>query len=167
MSVTWNAKLISNLLAIHFAPKMASISTKAPPEASIDVLITFDPRGVSSHPNHKSLYAGAHAFIRALMHHHTGWECPVNMYTLTSTHVLRKYMAIFDAPATLLACVFTRRELGSYPTPLVFVGSVGAYRTAQLAMTAAHKSQMKWFRWGWISLSRYMVMNDLRKERTR
>jgi N-acetylglucosaminylphosphatidylinositol deacetylase len=31
-------------------------------------------------------------------------------------------------------------------------------------MTTAHESQMRWFRWGWISLSRYMVLNDLKKE---
>jgi hypothetical protein len=24
-------------------------------------------------------------------------------------------------------------------------------------------SQMRWFRWGWIGLSRYMVVNDLKR----
>jgi N-acetylglucosaminylphosphatidylinositol deacetylase len=23
---------------------------------------------------------------------------------------------------------------------------------------------MRWFRWGWVALSRYMVVNELRKE---
>jgi len=32
-------------------------------------------------------------------------------------------------------------------------------------MTTAHKSQMRWFRWGWIVLSRYMVVNDLKLEK--
>ena len=30
-----------------------------------------------------------------------------------------------------------------------------------MAMTRAHVSQMRWFRWGWIGVSRYMVVNDL------
>jgi len=24
---------------------------------------------------------------------------------------------------------------------------------------------MKWFRWGWIGVSRYMIINDLKKEK--
>jgi N-acetylglucosaminylphosphatidylinositol deacetylase len=39
---------------------------------------------------------------------------------------------------------------------------VGEMRRAQKAMTVAHKSQMRWFRWGWIGASRYMVVNDLK-----
>jgi N-acetylglucosaminylphosphatidylinositol deacetylase len=38
-------------------------------------------------------------------------------------------------------------------------------RAAQQAMTGAHKSQMRWFRWGWVGLSRYMVVNDLKLEK--
>ena len=48
---------------------------------------------------------------------------------------------------------------------LLFVNSIGEYRRAQKAMTKAHKSQMRWFRWGWIVVGRYMVVNDLRRER--
>jgi len=31
-------------------------------------------------------------------------------------------------------------------------------------MTTAHKSQMVWFRYGWIWNSRYMIVNDLQKD---
>lgn len=41
------------------------------------------------------------------------------------------------------------------------------YGTARRAMTEAHQSQMVWFRWGWIVLSRYMYINDLKLERVR
>jgi N-acetylglucosaminylphosphatidylinositol deacetylase len=166
MSVTWHPRLLSNLLTAHFAPKLAKLSTKVAPEANIDVIITFDLQGVSNHPNHKSLYHGAHTFLRALMHRHSGWECPVKLYTLTSTNVVRKYLSILDAPATILSCVFRRKETGQMPTPLVFVSGLKGYRTAQLAMTTAHQSQMRWFRWGWISISRYMIINDLIKEKS-
>ncbi|KAF2873744.1 putative deacetylase LmbE-like domain-containing protein [Massariosphaeria phaeospora] len=166
MAVTWHPRLISNLLTAVFAPNMAALSSKEAPQTTIDAIITFDADGISSHPNHKSLYTGAHAFLKALMHRHSGWECPIKLYTLTTTSIFRKYIGILDAPATIVGAMTRRKELGSFPAPLMFVTSPVGYRTAQKAMTTAHESQMRWFRWGWISLSRYMVLNDLRKEKT-
>ncbi|KAF2011484.1 phosphatidylinositol glycan class L [Aaosphaeria arxii CBS 175.79] len=166
MTVTWHPRLISNLLTPMFAPKMSTISAKQAPQTTIDVIITFDADGVSSHPNHKSLYVGAHAFLKAIMHRHGGWECPIKLYTLVTTNVARKYLSLLDAPATLIGAMIRRKELGDYPTPLMFASSPVGYRTAQKAMTTAHVSQMRWFRWGWISLSRYMIINDLKKEKT-
>ncbi|OCL04956.1 phosphatidylinositol glycan class L [Glonium stellatum] len=166
MNVTWNPRLISNLLTSAFAPKMASVPSTNAPQATIDVLVTFDPHGISSHPNHKSLYTGAHAFLKALMHRHSGWECPIKLYTLTTTNILRKYMSVMDAPATIIGSLVRKKELGNFPTPLLYVSGPGGFRTAQRAMTTAHKSQMRWFRWGWISIGRYMVVNDLKKEKT-
>ena len=166
MSVTWHPRLISDLLTTAFAPKMASISSEEVPETTIDVIITFDAHGVSLHPNHKSLYHGAHVFLKAIMHKHSGWECPIKLYTLTTTSIFRKYLGLLDAPATIIGAIFTKKELGSFPTPLLFASSPLRYRTAQSAMTTAHKSQMRWFSWGWITFSRYMVLNDLKKEKT-
>lgn len=57
------------------------------------------------------------------------------------------------------------KEEGERPSPLLFVSGWDDLRRAQKAMTNAHISQMRWFRWGWIGLSRYMVMNDLRLEK--
>lgn len=166
MTVTWHPRLISNLLTTTFAPKMSSLSSKEAPQANIDAIITFDAHGVSGHPNHKSLYDGAHSFLKALMHKHSGWECPIKLYTLTTTTIFRKYASLLDAPATLIVAITRKKELGNFPTPLLAVSSPFAYRTAQKAMTTAHESQMRWFRWGWISLSRYMIINDLKKEKT-
>lgn len=165
MTVTWHPRLISNLLTTAFAPKMASLPSKEAPQATIDAIITFDSSGISSHPNHISLHNGAHAFLKALMHRHTGWECPVKLYTLTTTSVLRKYASLLDAPFTIIGAIVRKKELGAFPTPLLFVSSPSGYRTAQKAMTTAHQSQMRWFRWGWITLSRYMLINDLKKEK--
>lgn len=47
------------------------------------------------------------------------------------------------------------------PEGLLLVNTPAQTRIAQKAMTDAHVSQMRWFRWGWIGMSRYMVMNDL------
>ncbi|KAF1921467.1 phosphatidylinositol glycan class L [Ampelomyces quisqualis] len=165
MAATWHPRLISNLLTAALAPNMASVSSQEAPQATIDALITFDAQGVSRHPNHQSLYHGARTFLTALMHRHAGGECPVSLYTLTTTSVFRKYLGVLDAPATMIGALRRPKELGSSPTPLLLVSSPVGYRRAQAAMTAAHQSQMRWFRWGWITLSRYMVINDLKKEK--
>jgi N-acetylglucosaminylphosphatidylinositol deacetylase len=165
MTVTWHPRLISNLLTAAFAPKMASVSSKEAPQATIDAIITFDSHGISSHPNHISLHHGAHTFLKALMHRHAGWECPIKLYTLTTTSIFRKYISVFDAPGTIISAIMRKKELGDFPTPMLFASSPVGYRSAQRAMTTAHESQMRWFRWGWIALSRYMIVNDLQKEK--
>lgn len=163
MTVTWNAKLISGILTKYFAPKVASTPSTSAPESLIDVIITFDQEGVSGHPNHISLYHGAALFLRTIMQRHTGWECPVRLYTLTSVNLLRKYSFFLDAMTTVIACVLRKKEKSNFPTPLLVASGPQNVRRAQRAMTTAHKSQMRWFRYGWIWGSRYMVVNDLRK----
>lgn len=163
MTATWDPKLISQMLAKLFAPNLASTPTNQAPTAGIDAIITFDEGGVSGHPNHISLFNGATTFLKTLMQRHRGWKSPVKLYTLTTTNVVRKYSSISDSTFTILACIISRKEKGEFPTPLMMMSLAGDVRKAQKAMTTAHKSQMRWFRWGWIGTSRYMVMNDLRK----
>jgi N-acetylglucosaminylphosphatidylinositol deacetylase len=166
MSITWDSELIAAKLLAAFAPDAAKAKTDKPPQSNIDTIITFDPDGVSSHPNHKSLYHGAHAFLSAIMQRHAGWDCPIKMYSLKTTNVIRKYMSFFDTPATMIVSIARKKEKGQYPTPLLFVSGPRDYRVAQKAMTDGHKSQMVWFRWGYIGLSRYMIVNDLVKEKS-
>ena len=47
---------------------------------------------------------------------------------------------------------------------IMFVSDLSRYIKARRAMVHGHKSQMVWFRWGWIGLGRYMVINDLKRE---
>jgi N-acetylglucosaminylphosphatidylinositol deacetylase len=61
--------------------------------------------------------------------------------------------------------LWRRKERGEFPSPLLMVSGVEDYRKGQRAMTTAHKSQMRWFRWGWIAISRYMIINDLVKQK--
>ena len=56
-------------------------------------------------------------------------------------------------------------EMGKLPTHLLFVSGWGDWIKSLGAMTKGHKSQMLWFRWAWISLSRYLWVNDLRRIR--
>ena len=182
MTTTWAASKVANLLTFTFASKEAldharligqAKKHKKPgqePIATIDVLITFDRTGISSHPNHISLYNGSIAWLKGLMKSRSGWECPVTLYTLTSTNILRKYMSVLDVPFTILSSVLqgtrsagTKKSTEDLPKQLVYINSIGDYRRGQTTMTTAHSSQMKWFRWGWVLLSRYMVVNDLQK----
>lgn len=197
MNTTWSADKIATLLREAFTQptpqpqsqtptsKGSSKATTTPPTATIDVLITFDARGVSSHPNHISLYHGARAFVASLTSD-AGSTSPVDLYTLTTVNVARKYAGVLDALATLasgaLAAWRGAGQSGNaaaagggrsvevekqHPAALVFMHGFGrgGWATAREAMTKAHVSQMVWFRYGWITLSRYMFMNDLRLEK--
>ncbi|KAI0456204.1 putative deacetylase LmbE-like domain-containing protein [Xylaria acuta] len=174
MTTTWDSDRISALLSSAFAPHLTnppkSLRDEAP-TAAIDALITFDNSGVSSHPNHISLYHGARSFIATLLRGKPGWASPVDLYTLTSVGVWRKYAGFFDAVTTMVVSLVSgeRRKSdkgnpGTLVNMSVLFGGRESYGFARRAMTEAHKSQMVWFRWGWILLSRYMVINDLRLE---
>jgi N-acetylglucosaminylphosphatidylinositol deacetylase len=146
------------------------------PSATIDVLITFDAGGVSNHPNHRALYGGAVLFLRNVMRGYTGWECPVALYTLPTVNTLRKYSSVFDALVTMTMGAISnvkggltgdknisRAERGSQR--VLFMSGLQRYWKAREAMVKGHRSQMVWFRWGWITIGRYMVVNDLKRER--
>lgn len=166
MNKEWNAKRVAGVLMRYFVPDLGGAAATSPPPVSLDAILTFDAHGVSGHPNHVSLYHGSREFVRQLMRGHVGWECPVRLYTLTTTNVVRKYSSFLDSVTTVLGTALQKgRERGGFPSPLVVVSGPGGVRSAQRAMTTAHKSQMRWFRWGWIGVSRYMVVNDLRKEK--
>ncbi len=129
MEVTWDASKISTLLTSAFAPHLgkskADLATA--PSASIDVLITFDQSGVSGHPNHKSLYYGARTFVASLVAGKNGWAAPVDLYTLTSVSVARKYTGLLDVVATLASWALrTEMKNKAHPGGLVFLnGLVG------------------------------------------
>ena len=166
MTAKWDENNVSNLLCSAFAPQLARqrADDAAQPTANIDVLITFDAQGVSSHPNHVSLYHGARAFAAALVRGKAGWASPVDLYTLTSASILRKYTSFLDVFATVAAWALrVRHEDSAHSGGLLLmnqlVGGAGL-PTAWKTMTEAHKSQMVWFRYLWIGFSRYMVIND-------
>lgn len=173
ITITWPASHIAQLLSNAFSPATNSSSKKASassePTATIDVLVTFDRYGVSSHPNHISLYHGARHWLSTLMLGKGGWKCPVELYTLTTTNILRKYISALDAPITMLIAPFrdasfSKRKRKEEPPTLLYVSDVSNWIRGQKAMVTGHKSQMRWFRWGWVTVGRYMVVNDLKRE---
>ncbi|KAJ5629723.1 hypothetical protein N7528_003380 [Penicillium herquei] len=180
MSAHWTEDDVSSLLASAFAPDLAAslngskkADPKKAPTATIDVLLTFDKDGISNHINHRSLYHGAVHFVRSLMKDKPGFASPITLYTLSSTSIFRKYAGVLDAPISMLQGAFCnvyerlsrQKKDGSDPKRLLFVSSVNEWLTAQSAMVKGHQSQMVWFRWGWITIGRYMTVNDLVKEK--
>lgn len=171
MTEEWEESKISKLLTEAFAPQLERqrASDSAKPTANIDVIITFDETGVSSHPNHISLYHGARSFVASLVKGKAGWTNPVDLYTLSSINIVRKYASVSDVFTTLgLWATSVGSADKDHPPALVFMNQLagdGGLGTAWGAMTGAHKSQMVWFRYFWIVLSRYMVINDLKLEK--
>ena len=171
MNAMWSKEKIASVLAAAFSQAAAGEKARkdGPPQTTIDVLITFDLEGVSNHPNHISLYHGARTWLGGIMAGKRGWKCPVELYTLSSVSTLRKYISFLDGPVTLARGALrgigrSKKMKREQPPSMVFMSSFGEYRKGQRAMTKGHKSQMRWFRWGWIAVGRYMVVNDLKRE---
>ncbi|RDA94526.1 hypothetical protein CP533_2769 [Ophiocordyceps camponoti-saundersi (nom. inval.)] len=176
MTKTWPSEKIASLLASAFTSKASSS------KPTIDVLITFDHTGVSSHPNHISLYHGAKAFVERFASDEDATA--VDLYALSTVNVLRKYISVFDV---FLSVFLSERAVASasmeaekrvktkkegegeeevhHPSSLLFVSGWSGFIAARRAMMQAHRSQMVWFRHLYILFSRYMVINDLRLEK--
>lgn len=125
------------------------------------------------------------------MSKHAGWQCPVAVYSLRSVNTLRKYIGVADAVVSVIRAILglvllkdrekrgaqsfvksnkmqaqgdrSDKDLKESPSWLLFVSGIQDWFRAQRAMVQCHKSQMVWFRWGWIGIGRYMIVNDLRR----
>ncbi|KAI4109277.1 MAG: hypothetical protein LQ339_001777 [Xanthoria mediterranea] len=174
MDTVWQVDKVAEVLSQAFTPKRPKPKDQPTgddaPKATIDVLVTFDRFGVSRHPNHIALYHGARSSLNGLMKGKQGWRCPVELHTLTSISVWRKYVSFLDAPMTMALGFLSglkesrQQEKDGGRRQALFVSDVSQWRQGQKAMTRAHRSQMRWFRWGWITFGRYMVVNDLKRE---
>ena len=175
MTTTWSAASIAQILSTAFTPDANQSSKKTStlpsdaPFSTIDVLLTFDSDGISAHPNHISLHHGARHWLSHFMAGKSGWKCPVELYTLTTTNILRKYISILDVPGTMLlgglrGTILSGRQRRDKSPQLLYVNDLRQWRRGQSAMTNGHRSQMRWFRWGWVGIGRYMVVNDLKRE---
>ncbi len=109
---------------------MRKVVADAIAQIGVKTVVTFDRHGVSSHANHI-------AVSRAL-------EGVTEVYMLVTYPMYQKYNP------------FTAGRVGSTQ----YRSGLHGWRRAQLAMTQGHRSQMRWFRWAWIILSRYMLTND-------
>ena len=112
------------------------------------IFVTFDKYGVSGHPNHVQVAHGVHKY--AEKRGVPGDEVLViNLYTVS---VFRKYLFIIDG-------LFSRMWDMVVGRSTVFASQID-YHRVRTAMTTAHKSQMAWFRYLYVSFSRYMIVNS-------
>ncbi|KAL0095170.1 hypothetical protein F4703DRAFT_1766420 [Phycomyces blakesleeanus] len=119
---------------------------------SIDTIITFDGYGVSGHPNHIAAYEGAKRYIETQ-------KGSTKLYTLDSIPLVRKYIGIGDLITSSfqqIMALIKKEEKGS----VLIVSSPGAYFATHKAMRQ-HTSQLVWFRWLYVTFSRYMYVNEL------
>ncbi|XP_060139051.1 N-acetylglucosaminyl-phosphatidylinositol de-N-acetylase isoform X2 [Zootoca vivipara] len=131
-SVEWDTQLLSALILKHVKTNQ------------INLVVTFDARGVSGHLNHKCLYTA----VRRL-HSEKKFPEGCQVLTLETVNLFRKYISILDAPISYLR------------SPDVLV--VLARKDADLAKRAmqCHHSQLLWFRRLYLFFSRYVVINSL------
>jgi len=117
----------------------------------IGTVITFDPYGISGHPNHASLPLGI-ASLRALMME-KNLVTNFKLLMLVSRNRILKYTGPLNIPSMEL-----QSRLG-YPGYLTAFISWNGYLTAYQAMLE-HKSQLLWFRYIYLVFSRYMYINE-------
>jgi len=130
-NVEWKVELVAQIVLKHIEM------------LDIELLVTFDKNGVSSHPNHCAIfYATASLCFSNLLPK----GCKV--LTLESVNLFRKYISLFDLPISLL--MSTNWSIVSWADR----------STVQKAMKQ-HVSQLVWFRKLYIAFSRYMMINSL------
>ncbi|KAG5637791.1 hypothetical protein H0H81_003183 [Sphagnurus paluster] len=153
----WDAGVISNVVEPYVSAN------------NISIILTFDVGGVSGHPNHRSLPAGAHRLLEKN-------PDTFKLYTLITRPVVAKYTSlvaplyakftfmqhqIFPVLNTRLAQrlgVIQLSAKNSKPPPTL-VSGIADYVTALSAMRA-HASQLVWFRYLYVLFSRYMWVNE-------
>lgn len=124
----WNTSLITGIVGEYVQ------------RHKVQSIITFDQHGISSHPNHISLFHSA-----------TSLKSQAQVWTLHTTGVLAKYTGY-------LGVVFpSANDRG-----VVFASGIEDYVTALKAMRQ-HWTQLVWFRWFYVGWSQYMWVNELRQ----
>ncbi|KAK7052289.1 putative deacetylase LmbE-like domain-containing protein [Favolaschia claudopus] len=173
-SILDHPELQDNFTASWDAHTIATVLRPYVLKNRINTILTFDREGISGHPNHKSLPVGVKHLMSSLRE--------VRLFTLITTPTPLKYASIlaptlakFDLyaggllhwlEAQLTSLLVLLNVSISPPTPPpslevmpVFVSGTKDYWTALQAMRA-HPSQLVWFRWLYVSFSRYMWVNE-------
>ncbi|KZS97091.1 LmbE-like protein, partial [Sistotremastrum niveocremeum HHB9708] len=135
ISLAWHPEIIASVL---LQPVLSY---------NINAILTFDSYGVSGHPNHASLPAGASHLLRNMT-----MDKRPSLYSLRSMSRLAK----FTGPMSIVTGgLFPPIILSSYSTTT----TVTRYLTSLKAM-AQHRSQLVWFRYLYVLFSRYMFVNE-------
>lgn len=144
----WNKEQIDSYIGKHLAR-----------HDSIKQLVTFDTFGVSGHPNHISI-------SKALIDNRKKYSNRgVKVLTLATVSILRKYLSFLDVISTFifhedfLGSVIPREK--SHHSNSVIL-ALDVFQYCQLTkILRLHESQMVWFRYLYMTFSRYMFINEL------
>jgi len=165
ITILWDANVIADVINPYIL------------NWNIDTILTFDPEGVSSHPNHKSLPYGVQTLIKTLSQTSSN---PPHLFTLVTVPLIAKYVGILGSPiGKIVIYIFlvtqkleffvmdilakfypklsTNKTRGVHSISF-FVSGYWEYLRALQAMQA-HKSQLVWFRWLYVAFSKYMWVN--------
>ncbi|KAG7483761.1 hypothetical protein MATL_G00041720 [Megalops atlanticus] len=125
--------------SVHIISSLVLKQVKA---SSINLVLTFDGRGVSSHANHIAIY-------RSLSYLASTGKIPDGccVTSLQTVNIIRKYLSVLEVPISWLC-----------PSDFSFLIGSKEYRQAKRAMFC-HRSQLLWFRHLYLLLSRYMFIN--------
>ncbi|KAJ8516770.1 hypothetical protein ONZ45_g5957 [Pleurotus djamor] len=137
-TTTWDAEVIADFVWQYVTAH------------HITTILTFDEDGVSGHPNHKSIPHAVLQLAKDMDSPHASVSIAPRVFTLVSTPLLRKYIGPVDA-------VFTKMITSK--DSMTFVSHWRDYFRAISAMRA-HQSQLVWFRYLYVSFSRYMWVNE-------
>jgi N-acetylglucosaminylphosphatidylinositol deacetylase len=146
-------------------------------------LVTFDENGVSNHPNHISLYHGTLNFFRTYYKSKKQdiSSVPGNslastnkLYVLKSLNFWEKYSFTFLTNLELFVdqlskLIFSNLLVNvnisffsqNLNPSIKFYSDLNMLSVSYAAMSYGHFSQMVWFRYGWLILSRYLTFNQL------
>ncbi|PIL23526.1 hypothetical protein GSI_14838 [Ganoderma sinense ZZ0214-1] len=125
-------------------------------EHRIDTILTFDHHGISSHPNHISLPKGAAHLLRTLPKKHHP-----RLFALVTVPLREKYLGVLSPllARASLGLMTQGDDDGRVAAVAVAVADLEGYARAHRAMRQ-HRSQLVWFRWLYVSFSRYMWVNE-------
>lgn len=168
MDVHWGAKDVSSSLA-----SIVDLSGDASP-----VIITFDSKGVSNHPNHILLFHGCKLYFDDVILPHALTIPKPRLYVLKSLSFWEKYSFTLLTNIELLVDYVSRFFLSNVLKININISFFDSFATKQwpsikiysdlnmlslsyAAMAYGHFSQMVWFRYGWLVFSRYLTFNHL------
>ncbi|PPQ70394.1 hypothetical protein CVT24_013132 [Panaeolus cyanescens] len=184
-----NPKLKDNITASWDPEIVASAISSYVRGLRIDTILTFDDSGVSQHPNHVSIPAGAQLLIENLSRTAAPGTSVPRLYSLVTSSLPTKYISLLAVPLAkvdiysfnffqkweeLILQAVTHyfpdlltppegapKRYPKHPEASIRPVFVSGFPQFLQATTAmtTHESQMVWFRWLYILFSRYMWVN--------
>ncbi|KAI5960581.1 GPI12 [Candida pseudojiufengensis] len=146
------------------------------------IIITFDEKGISNHPNHISLHHGTKSFYKQQKSNTNklklynlkslGFFEKYSFTILTNIEILinycnlliQKFIPIININISLFGSNLKNNknlDNNSIGNSIKFYSDLNMLSCSYAAMAYGHFSQMVWFRYGWLMFSRYLTYNHL------